>query len=176
MTNHMARIVVGTVLCAASSGAFAQTVDRTDTSPATPGEIAMAAECRDLHRRMRELDGLLNENRDEMSKLTLTIKRSGQKLDELEKIFDQKSAKSQEGDDAYAAALKAKNEYESAATEHNKLIDQEEEIAKKRTGLSDEFFVVNPDYVRKCSGTVFKANSIILTCKDESSEWCDLLK
>ena len=176
MTNHALSFVAGVLLCLPVTSAIAQTVDRTDLSEPTPGEIAMAAECRDTHRRMRELDKLLDENRDDMNKLTVTISKSEKELDNLQEAFAQRSAKSQESEEAYQAALKAKKEYETAAAEHNKLIDRQDALGTKRTTLSDEFYVVNPNYVNKCSGTVFKAKSIILTCKDEKSVWCDLLK
>ncbi len=177
MTDTIVRFLGGLLLISAmSSGAFAQQVDRNDLSQPSPGEIAMAAECRDTYTRMRALEKLLDANRDENTALDIKIKKSGKTLDELQHRFEKMSAKSQESDEAYETALAAKKDYEEAAVAHNKLIDEQDEIAKKRTVLSDEFFVVNPNYVTKCSGTIFKALSVILTCKDEKSEWCDLLK
>jgi septal ring factor EnvC (AmiA/AmiB activator) len=170
------KFVIGALLLLPAGTSFAQKVDREDLSEPTPGEIAMAAECRNTHRRMRQLDKLLNESRDELNALGVTISKSEKDLDNLKAAFEQRAAKSQESDEAYQAAVKAKKEYEDAAGEHNKLIDQQDALLLKRTTLTDEFYVVNPNYVAKCSGTVFKAKSIILTCKDERSEWCDLLK
>ncbi len=156
--------------------AAAQQVDRDDLSQPTPGEIAMAAECRDTYKRMRELEKILAANRDEIGAMQVNVNRSSQKLDELEAKFKTLANKSQKSKAAYKAALEAKAAYEQAAKGHNALIDKHNELTKKRIKFSDEYFVVNPNYVGKCSGTIFKALSVILTCKDEKSEWCDLLK
>lgn len=159
-----------------AAGVMAQQVDRNDRSQPTAGEIAMATECRDTYTRMRALERLLDANRDEIAALDIKVKKSAKTLDELQNLFEKQSAKSQDSDEAYQAALQAKKDYEAAAVEHNKLVDEQDQVAKKRTVLTDEFFVVNPNYVTKCSGTIFKALSVILTCKDEQSEWCEKLK
>ena len=176
MTKFVIPVVTGAFIFASTVNAVAQQVDRNDRSQPTSGEIAMATECRDTYTRMRELEKLLDANRDENAALDIKVKKSGKTLDELQNLFEKKSAKSQESDEAYQAALAAKRDYEAAAAAHNTLIDEQDQVAKKRTVLTDEFFVVNPNYVTKCSGTIFKALSVILTCKDEQSEWCDLLK
>ena len=176
MIKYVINVVAGGFLLISTGQVLAQQVNRTDHSEPSPGEIAMAAECRDTYERMRALEKELDAHRDEVSAMDIDIKKSGQKLDELENLFKQKSAKSQESDEAYKAALEAKLEYETAASAHNLLIDKQDEMAKTRVGMTDEFFVVNPSYVTKCSGTIFKYKSIILTCKDEESEWCELLK
>ena len=165
MTKYVIPIVTGIAMLTGADGGFAQTVDKTDLSQPTPGEIALATECRDTYGRMRELEKLLDANRDERAVLDIKIKKDAKTLDELQNLFEKHSAKSQESNEAYEAALKAKKEYEAAAAVHNKIIDEQDKIAKKRTALTDEFFVVNPNYVTKCSGTVFKALSVILTCK-----------
>lgn len=176
MSKYVNSVVAGAFMLAGTGGAIAQTVNKKDLSQPTPGEIAMATECRDTYTRMRELEVLLDANRDEIAAFDIKVKKSGQKLDELQNLFEKKSAKSQSSDEAYKAALAAKRDYEAAAIVHNKLIDEQDQIAQKRTSLTDEFFIVNPNYVTKCSGTIFKALSVILTCKDEHSEWCDKLK
>lgn len=176
MNKYTVSVVAGMALFAAGGSAFAQTVNKSDRSQPTPGEIAMATECRDTYTRMRALEKLLDANRDEFSAVDVKIKQSSQKLDELQNIFEKLSALSQTNEEAYQAALKAKTEYEAAAAAHNVLVDEQDAIAAKRVSLSDEFYVVNPNYVGKCSGTIFKYFSVILTCKDEKSEWCDLLK
>lgn len=176
MTKYVISVVAGGIMLAAAAGAVAQSVNRNDLSQPTAGEIAMATECRDTYSRMRALEVLLDANRDEIAAMDIQVKKSAKTLDELQNLFEKKSAKSQTSDEAYKAALDAKRKYEAAAIEHNKLIDGQDAVAKKRTSMTDEFFVVNPNYVTKCSGTIFKALSVILTCKDEQSEWCDRLK
>lgn len=176
MTKYVIRLAAGVFVLAGATGAVAQSVNKHDLSQPTAGEIAMATECRDTYTRMRALEVLLDENRDEIAAMDIRVKKSAKTLDELQNLFEKKSAKSQTSDEAYKAALAAKREYEAAAVEHNKLIDEQDAVAKKRTVMTDEFFIVNPNYVTKCSGTIFKALSVILTCKDEQSEWCDRLK
>lgn len=176
MAKYVVSLVAGVIVLANAGGLVAQTVNRNDLSQPTAGEIAMAAECRDTYARMRELETLLDANRDKIAAMDIEVKKSGKTLDELQNLFEKKSAKSQTSDEAYKAALAAKRDYETAAIAHNKLIDEQDAVAKSRVSLTDEFFVVNPNYVGKCSGTIFKALSVILTCKDEKSEWCDRLK
>lgn len=176
MAKFINSVVTVAFIFAGTVNAAAQQVDRNDRSQPSAGEIAMATECRDTYTRMRELEKLLDANRDENTALDIKVKKSGKTLDELQNLFEKKSAKSEESDEAYQVALAAKKDYEAAAAAHNILIDEQDKLAKKRTVLTDEFFVVNPNYVTKCSGTIFKALSVILTCKDEQSEWCDLLK
>jgi len=176
MMKYVFGVVVAVFLAAGSEDLAAQQVDRNDLSQPTAGEIAMAAECRDSYTRMRQLEKLLDKNRDAGHAVDIRIKKSGKTLDELKNIFEKKSAKSQQSEAAYQAALAAKEAYEKAAVDHNSIIDEQDQLVKQRSALSDEFFIVNPNYVTKCSGTIFKALSVILTCKDEKSEWCDLLK
>ena len=176
MTKYVVSVATGIAMLIGSAVAAAQQVDKTDLSQPTAGEIAMATECRDTYARMRQLEKLLDANRDENVALDIKVKKSGKTLDELQNLFEKKSADSQKSEEAYQAALAAKKDYEAAAIVHNKLIDEQDQVAKKRTSLTDEYFIVNPNYVTKCSGTIFKALSVILTCKDEQSEWCDLLK
>ena len=45
-------------------------------------------------------------------------------------LFEKQSAKSQESDEAYNAALSAKLAYEKAANAHNLLIDEQDKMAK----------------------------------------------
>ena len=179
MTNTWASLTAVLLFSAGVFGAgaaYPQKVNRSDLSQPSPGEIVMAYECRNTYTRMRELEKLLNQNRQAFGALTVDVNKSGNRLDELEAMFTAKSAKSQVGNETYQAALKAKEDYEVAAKGHNALIDKQDALNVKRSKLSDEFFVLNPEYVGKCSGTIFKAKSIILTCKDEQSQWCDLLK
>lgn len=156
--------------------AIAQQVDRNDLSQPSPGEIGLASECRDIYTKMRAVEKRIDAKNNDIGAMDTELSKIGQKLDELEAAFQAKSAKSQESTEAYQAALEAKKAYEEVAVEHNKLIDKQTALGNSRSTLYDEFYVLNPDYVRKCSGTIFKALSVILTCKDEKSDWCDLLE
>ena len=45
-------------------------------------------------------------------------------------------------------------------------IDKQDALNEKRSKLSDEFFVLNPEYVGKCSGTTIKECKDFLTARN----------
>ena len=74
------------------------------------------------------------------------------------------------------AAVEAREHYKKMAGEHNALVDKQIALTAKHNGFADEFNVLNKKYFESCSGRKFNATAVILTCKDEASAWCELLR
>ena len=176
MIRLISAIPAAFALALTAASVNAQQVDRNDYSQPTPGEIAMAAECRDTYESMKAVEKKLKANRDEINIQQIKINKFDQQVEEAKADYERKAKDSGKSEKHYQEAIKAREAYEAKANEYNKLIDAEIALKEARTKLNDEFYVLNPNYVRKCSGTIFKALSVILACKDEQSEWCDLLK
>lgn len=165
---------------AAVHPASAQELEKPEVYQSTidpsPAEVALATECRNAFDRMQDVKSSMQSDRDALNELSARMTETGGQVDAAEKSFDEKKVKSSESQQAYDAAVEAKLKYQKAAEEHNRLVDKQIAVTARHNALADEFNDLNGKYFKSCSGRKFNATAIILTCKDERSAWCDLLR
>ena len=142
----------------------------------TPAEVALATQCRNAYDLMEAIKEKMSAERDELNDLAAKMTETGGELDAAEKDFDEKKEKSSQSQEAYDAAVKARDFYKEKAAEHNALVDKQIAATARHNGHADEFNDLNKKYYDSCSGRKFNATAVILTCKDEASAWCDLLR
>ncbi len=177
----MIRFFLGTVLLLAGSQlAAAQAQEKPEVYHSSidpsPAEVALATECRNAFDRMQAVKDQMTGVRDELNDLSAKMTETGGRVDAAEKDFDGKKEKSSENQAAYDAAVKAREHYQKMAAEHNALVDKQIAATARHNGFADEFNDLNTKYFKSCSGRKFNATAVILTCKDEESPWCDLLR
>ncbi len=148
----------------------------TSTIDPTPAEVALATQCRNAYDKMVSIKEKMAEVRDELNELAAEMTETGGVLDAAEKDFDEKKEKSSQSTAAYDAAVKARDYYREKASEHNALVDKQIAATAMHNMHADEFNDLNKKYYDSCSGRKFNATAVILTCKDEVSAWCDLLR
>ena len=180
MSKLVFAFFLSVALIAASQTVGAQTAEKPEvvhsTIDPTPAEIALATQCRDAYDRMDVVSVHMGTTREALNALTAKMTETGGVLDSAEKNFDEKKALSSASNEDYEAAVKAREHYKKVAGEHNALVDKQITQTARHNGFADEFNDLNGKYYHSCSGRKFNATAVILTCKDEESAWCELLR
>lgn len=180
MNKYLYAVLVPLALVSVAQHAAGQTAQKPTivqtTIDPTPAEVALATQCRDAYDRMQDVKDKMSSVRDNLNELAAKMTETGGILDAAEKDFDTKAEKSSENEAAYKAAVEAREHYKAKATEHNALVDKQIAATAEHNRFADEFNDLNQKYFQSCSGRKFNSTAVILTCKDENSAWCLLLR